>query len=75
MPQPLAPGVYIQEAPFGSHPIEGVATSNTGFVAVTGRGAVVGPLHSFADFVQAAIPSPGVNLPLAARGFFESGGT
>jgi uncharacterized protein len=74
MPQQLAPGVYIQEAPFGSRLIEGVSTSTAGFIAITGRGSVVGPLTSFVDFEHAAIPNPGVNLPLAIRGFFDNGG-
>lgn len=74
MPNPLAPGVYIEEVPFASHLIEAVPTSITGFVAITGRGPLLGPLLSFADFQRVAPSSPGVNLPLAVRGFFENGG-
>jgi uncharacterized protein len=74
MPNPLAPGVYIEEVPFASHLIGGVSTSITGFVAITGRGPLLGPLFSFADFLRVAPPNLGVNLPLAVSGFFENGG-
>lgn len=74
MPEFRSPGVYIEEIKFGPSPIEAVPTSSTGFIAVTGRGPVLGPLTSFADFVQKASGNLGVNLPLAVRGFFENGG-
>ena len=74
MPEYLAPGVYIEEVPFGSHPIEGVFTSTTGFLAVSSGKSVLGPLTSFTDFQRAAGSSPSVNLPLAVRGYFENGG-
>jgi Bacteriophage tail sheath protein len=74
MAAPLAPGVYIEEFHFPSTPIEGLPTSKMGFVAVTGRGPLLGPLTSFADFEHVATPNLGLNLPLAVRGFFENGG-
>ena len=74
MAAPLAPGVYIEELHFPSTPIEGLPTSKVGFIAVTGRGPLLGPLTSFADFEHVAAPNLGVNLPLAVRGFFENGG-
>jgi len=74
MPEYLAPGVYIEEVSSGSHPIEGVSTSTAGFVAVSRSRILLGPLASFADFERAAGSDPGVNLPLAVRGFFENGG-
>ena len=74
MPNPLARGVYIEEVPFASPLIEAVPTSITGFVAITGRGPLLGPLRSFADFQRVAPTIPGANLPLAVRGFFENGG-
>jgi phage tail sheath protein FI len=74
MPEYLAPGVYIEEVGFRSSSIEGVSTSTTGFVAVTGRGPLLGPLTSFTDFQHVATPHLGVNLQLAVRGFFENGG-
>jgi len=74
MAEHLAPGVYVEEVQFASSPILGVSTSTAGFVAVTGRGPLLGPLTSFADFERVATPNLGVNLPLAVRGFFENGG-
>ena len=35
MPEYLGPGVYVEEIPFESHPIEGVSTSTPGFVGTT----------------------------------------
>lgn len=40
MPEYLTPGVYVEEVSFRSKSIEGVATSTTGFVAVTRYGPV-----------------------------------
>ena len=74
MPKRLPPGVYIEELPFASHSIQGMSTSTAGFVAVTGRGPLLGPLTSFVDFERVATANLGVNLPLAVRGFFENGG-
>src|ERR1700681_764733 len=74
MVAPRTPGVYIEEFHFPSAPIQGLATSTAGFIAVTGRGALLGPLLSFADFEHVATSPLGVNLPLAVRGFFENGG-
>ena len=74
MPEFHSPGVYIEEIKFGTSPIEGVPTSTTGFIAVTGRGPVLGPLTSFAEFVQVGSQNLGVTLPLAVRGFFDNGG-
>src|SRR5438477_12067071 len=68
------PGVYVEEVSFGSHAIEGVSTSTAGFVGVTGRGALLGPLASFMEFEQAGMSNAGVNLTLALRGFFDNGG-
>jgi uncharacterized protein len=75
MVAPLTPGVHIEEFHFPSSPIQGVSTSTAGFIVVTGRGPLLGPLTSFADFEQVATPGLGVNLPLAVRGFFDNGGT
>ena len=74
MTERLAPGVYVEEVQFPCSPIQGVSTSTAGFVAVTGRGPLLGPLFSFLDFERVATPNLGVNLPLAVRGFFENGG-
>jgi uncharacterized protein len=74
MAPPHIPPVDIEEFHFPSTPILGLPTSTAGFVAVTGRGPLLGPLLSFFDFELLAIPNLGVNLPLAVRGFFENGG-
>ncbi len=74
MAERLAPGVYIEEAHFPSTPIQGVSPSTAGFISVSGRGPLLGPLTSFADFGHVATPNLGVTLPLAVRGFFENGG-
>ena len=52
MPEYLAPGVYIEEVPFKSHPIEGVPTSNAAFVDIFQQGPLNKALKmtSFADF-------------------------
>jgi phage tail sheath protein FI len=74
MPQHLFPVVYIEEVSLGSHPSEGVSTTTAGFVAVSHRGPLFGPLTSFAEFLRLAGPNSSVNLSLAIRGFFENGG-
>ena len=74
MAERRAPGVFVEEVRFASSPIQGVSTSTVGFVGVTGRGPLLGPLTSFADFERATTPNFGVYLPLAVRGFFENGG-
>ena len=38
MPEYLAPGVFIEEIERGPKPIEGVSTSNAGFLGATERG-------------------------------------
>lgn len=74
MPEYLAPGVYVEEVSFGAKSIEGVSTSTTGFVSVSGKGPLLGPLASFAEFEGVAPPGVSANLSLAVRGFFDNGG-
>ncbi|MGH9933213.1 MAG: phage tail sheath C-terminal domain-containing protein [Pyrinomonadaceae bacterium] len=52
MPEYLAPGVYIEEVPFKSHPIEGVPTSNAAFIDIFQQGPLNKALKmtSFAEF-------------------------
>lgn len=51
MPEYLAPGVYIEEISLGAKPIEGVSTSNAGFLGLTERGPTDGRwLTSFGDY-------------------------
>lgn len=71
---PHVPSVEIEEFHFPSAPIQGLPTSNTGFISLAGRGPLLGPLRSFVDFERVAPANLGVNLPLAVRGFFENGG-
>ena len=61
MPSYLHPGVYIEEIPSGSKPIEGVSTSTSAFVGATFRGPVNSPtligtwdeyIAQFGDFNQ-----------------------
>jgi phage tail sheath protein FI len=74
MAAPRPPGVFTEEFHFPSNPIQSVPTSTAGFIAVTGRGPLLGPLTSFVDFERVATPTLGLNLPLAVRGFFDNGG-
>jgi uncharacterized protein len=67
----LAPGIYIQE--FAPNPIEGVATSVTGFVGVAQRAPAV-QLTSFAQFEAQVGAAASTFLRLSVRGFFENGG-
>jgi uncharacterized protein len=74
----LAPGVFVEEVPLKSHPIEGVSTSTTGFVGMTERGPIDVPIsiQSFSEFER---HFGGLwqdsTLSFAVRQFFENGGT
>lgn len=68
------PGAQIEEKAARPYSINGAPTTPAGFISVTGRGPLLGPLTSFADLVQAASPNRSANLSLAVRGFFENGG-
>lgn len=73
MSSPKALSFSIEE--FAPAAIQGVATSTVGFVSVSQRAPVAGPLFSFVDFqrvVGAANVSP--FMALAVQGFFENGG-
>ena len=78
MPEYLSPGVYIEEISTGPRPIEGVSTSNAGFVGRTERGPTAPRLVTswpeyqrwFGDYVPAATSY----LPYAIKGFFDNGG-
>jgi phage tail sheath protein FI len=84
MPEYLAPGVYVEEVPSGSKPIEGVSTSTAGMVGVTQRGPVNEPtlVTSFASFTRKfggyldhrVFTSDKDALPYAVEGFFANGG-
>jgi phage tail sheath protein FI len=77
MPQYLAPGVYIEELPSGSRPIEGVGTAVAAFVGLASRGPANTPTEvtnwtrfttTFGGFAD------GYCLPHAVYGFFQNGG-
>ncbi|GAA2610621.1 phage tail sheath family protein [Paractinoplanes durhamensis] len=83
-----APGVYIEEQPSGSMPIEGVGTAVAAFVGFTERydteqGDPTDPAGVKPQLVT-SWPQyervyggfvPGAMLPHAVRGFFENGGS
>ncbi len=77
MPNYLSPGVYIEEVPAGSRPIEGVGTAIAAFVGVTAKGENNKPTlvtnwgqfrTEFGDFV------PGAYTPLSVYTYFNNGG-
>jgi Bacteriophage tail sheath protein len=79
MPEYLAPGVYTEEISTGPVPIEGVSTSNAGFVGLTERGPtavrMVTSLRDFQRWYGGPVDPETVSfLPFAAKGFFDNGG-
>jgi len=77
MPQYLSPGVYVEEVPSGSQPIEGVGTAVAAFVGLSEKGPFNDPTlvtnwtqytNVFGDFVE------GTYLSHAVYGFFQNGG-
>jgi phage tail sheath protein FI len=70
----LAPGVYIEEVPFGAHPIEGVSTGVTGFVGVSAQPKLLSGIASMREFEQSAAADSSPYLSSAVRGFFDNGG-
>jgi phage tail sheath protein FI len=87
MPEYLAPGVYIEEVSFRSKTIEGVGTSNAGFIGPARYGPVQGEpelLTSFSEFERIYGGLDGLDfegdqlnnyLAHAVRAFFEEGGS
>jgi hypothetical protein len=74
MEEKQVPALNIEEASASPPAIEEADSSTAGFVAVSGRGTVLGPLHSFVEFERATSDDLGANLTLAVRGFFDNGG-
>ena len=77
MPTYLSPGVYVEEVPAGSRPIEGVGTSVAAFVGLAEKGPVNEPTlvsnwtqftDNFGDFVENSY------LAHAVYGWFLNGG-
>jgi Bacteriophage tail sheath protein len=85
MPEYLAPGVYVEEVPSGSKPIEGASTSTAAMVGMTQRGPVNTPTlvtsagsyaRQFGGLLHPAVFTSGRDaLPYAAEGFFTNGGS
>ncbi len=84
MPEYLAPGVYIEEIPSGSKPIQAASTSTAGMVGMTARGPVARPTlvssqgayaRLFGGHLHPQLFTEGRDaLPYAAEGFFTNGG-
>ena len=77
MPTYLSPGVYVEEVPAGSRPIEGVGTSVAAFVGLAAKGPINEPklvsnwtqfTEAFGDFVENSY------LAHAVYGWFLNGG-
>jgi uncharacterized protein len=77
MPTYLSPGVYVEEVPAGSRPIEGVGTSVAAFVGLATKGPINEPMlvsnwtqftEAFGDFVENSY------LAHAVYGWFLNGG-
>ena len=77
MPNYLSPGVYVEEVPAGSRPIEGVGTAVAAFVGLAARGPTNAPMlitnwsqfvQTFGDFME------GSYLAHAVYGYFLNGG-
>lgn len=78
MPSYLHPGVYVEEIPSGSRPIEGVATSVAAFVGAANRGPVGEPvlIGSFQDYVAefGGIVDEDDDMGLAVQAYYLNGG-
>src|ERR1043166_6374247 len=86
MPTYLTPGVYVEEIPAQSKPIEGVGTSIAAFVGLAPGGPVNQPMRisNWTQFARIysdpAEPEngpfmPGAYLAHSVYGFFANGGT
>src|SRR5215211_7096917 len=86
MPNYLTPGVYVEEVPAQSKPIEGVGTSTAAFVGLAPGGPINTPMRisNWSQFVKIygdpANPDngpfmEGAYLAHSVYGFFQNGGT
>lgn len=81
MPTYQTPGIYIEEIPAGSKPIESVGTSTSGFVGCAPK--VDAHLHeafavnSWSQFVKEFVADDSKSTPLSQGvfGFFQNGGS
>ena len=82
MPSYLHPGVYVEEIPSGSKPIEGVGTSTAAFVGYTTQGPIGEPSHisKWDDYVKQYggirdTDNPvGDPMGFSVSAFFQNGG-
>ena len=78
MPSYLHPGVYVEEVPSGSKPIEGVATSTVAFVGVTQRNSThdpvpIGSVIEYMELFGPILSSSDV-MGLAIQAYYRNGG-
>jgi phage tail sheath protein FI len=77
MPTYLTPGVYVEEVPSGSRPIEGVGTAVAGFVGFAEQGPYSQPVlvTNWTQYVNTfGAQANGYYLPHAVYGYFLNGG-
>jgi hypothetical protein len=78
MPEFLAPGVFVEEAPGGPRPIERVPVCTAALLGCTARGPLAATrITSKAEFASrygAGAMDGSFYLPAAVSGFFENGG-
>ncbi|HWS34208.1 MAG TPA: phage tail sheath family protein [Actinoplanes sp.] len=77
MPTYLSPGVYVEETPSGSRPIEGVGTAVTAFVGFAEKGPFHAPtlVTNWSQYVQLfGGMVEGTYLANAVYGYFANGG-
>ncbi len=78
MPSYLHPGVYVEEIPSGSKPIEGVSTSVTAFVGQANRGTVGEPVFigKLDDYINefGRIADENDSMGFAVLAFYLNGG-
>jgi phage tail sheath protein FI len=81
MPNYQSPGVYIEEIPAGTRPIEAVGTSTAGFVGIAPKAdAHIGEafaVNSWSQFIREFADEGSRSTPLscAVFGFFQNGGS
>ena len=84
MPEYLHPGVYVEEIPSGSKPIEGVGTSTAAFVGYATKGPIGEPTliskwddydNEFGGIRNLQKETMGDPMGLSVAAFYQNGGT
>jgi len=83
MPSYLHPGVYVEEIPSGSKPIEGVGTSTAAFIGYATKGPIGEPelIYKWDDYdkqfggIRDTKKAKGDPMGFSIRAFFQNGGT